>query len=107
MGLHMMGLKYGASLQLQGMNSLAGWLGAKGLPAITGLIVAKETRLPENMFFTAHGHDPDDFPWWEAEIARAKAYEWLSLEESLLPKKEGQTVSRPHVETAPVSKSLG
>ncbi len=76
--LQMRGATVGNSLQLQGLNSLAGWLTANGYPAISGLIVNADTRLPGKGFFSSYGKDDTDVRWWLAEIEKAKHFDWAS-----------------------------
>jgi hypothetical protein len=58
--LPMLGATVGISLQMQGLNSLAGWLHANGLPALSGLIVNADTRAPGKGFFSSYGKDDTD-----------------------------------------------
>jgi hypothetical protein len=76
--LPMLGATVGISLQMQGLNSLAGWLHANGLPALSGLIVNADTRAPGKGFFSSYGKDDTDFAWWLGEIEKAKNFDWNS-----------------------------
>jgi predicted HNH restriction endonuclease len=71
----MIGKTFGESLKKQGLEELALWTVRNGHPAITGLIVDAATLQPGEGFYRAFGKD-EDFSWWEAEIRKAKAYDW-------------------------------
>jgi hypothetical protein len=67
----------GLSLKNQGLDSLANWAHAKGLPAITGMIITRGTLSPGPGFFSLYGKkDPEDYEWWLSEIAKSKAFDW-------------------------------
>ncbi|MGD0788251.1 MAG: hypothetical protein ABR898_09730 [Terracidiphilus sp.] len=69
----------GRSLQQQGLNSLADWAKAQGVPAITGLIVREVERDPGPGYFRFYGkREIDDLPWWINEIKRAKQFDWAA-----------------------------
>ncbi|MGA0565475.1 hypothetical protein ACO2RV_23870 [Ancylobacter sp. VNQ12] len=60
--------RYGKSLQIQGLNSLAGWAFENNLPAISGLIISKSTKRPGSGYFELYKKDEDDLSWWTKEI---------------------------------------
>lgn len=64
------------NLEHQGLAQLAIFIRDGKLPAITGLIVAKETRRPGGGYFTVYKKDKDDFPWWEEQIGLSKDFPW-------------------------------
>lgn len=70
------GSTYGISLQHQGLNSLADWASKMGLPAITGLIVAEDTRLPGEGYAKLLGFKELDFDRWKSEIENATMIDW-------------------------------
>ncbi len=77
LGLQQIGKDVGQSLQLQGLNNLAGFVVANGLPAITGLIVRKVERDPGKGFFVSYGKDDvEDIGWWLDEISKAARVNW-------------------------------
>jgi hypothetical protein len=77
LGLQQSGPTYGTSLNSQGMGSLAEWASERGFPAITGLITRESDHLPEKGFFGYYGKDEiADIPWWLAEVAKAKSFDW-------------------------------
>ncbi|MEZ5654944.1 MAG: HNH endonuclease signature motif containing protein [Sphingobium sp.] len=69
---------HGASLQAQGLDSLAEWTHREGHPAVTGLIINMETYRPGPGYFKLFDRDPEDFDWWAAEIERSLTYDWAS-----------------------------
>lgn len=79
LGLQQIGKDVGKSLQLQGLNDLAGFLFSNDLPAITGLIVRKLERDPGKGFFVSYGKDElEDSGWWLEEIAKSRKIDWSS-----------------------------
>ncbi|MDT3379632.1 HNH endonuclease [Labrys neptuniae] len=76
LGLSLQGQTYGLSLKHQGLVSLADWTAAKGLPAITGLIVSGDDRMPGQGYFNLFGRTEDDFAWWADQIQKSKTYDW-------------------------------
>jgi hypothetical protein len=77
LGLNVQFQNPGRSLQQQGLNSLADWAKAQGVPAITGLIVREVERDPGAGYFKFHGkREIDDLAWWINEIKRAKQFDW-------------------------------
>lgn len=76
LGLSQQGQTYGLSLKHQGLVALADWTAAKGLPAITGLIVNGADRMPGQGYFNLFGKSEDDFAWWADEIHKSKTFNW-------------------------------
>jgi len=74
------GLDWGDSLKRYGLVELADWMQERGLPALTGIVVNQESFSPGGGFFKMHDRDPFDLDWWKSEIARAKAFDWSTLE---------------------------
>ena len=100
--LQMRGPTYGTSLQQQGLNSLGGWIMARDLPALLGLIIAEESLQPEVGFFKAYGKNKDlDFAWWLDEIAKAKEFDWAG---TMRGQAVASNVSKP-IESVPPLKS--
>jgi hypothetical protein len=71
---------WGESLKPQGMNSLAEWVYDHSAPALTGLIVNKDSNLPGGGYFKIYGYEngfsPGFYPWWKDQIQQAIAYDW-------------------------------
>ena len=76
LGLTQQGATLGDSLKLQGLTSLANWTKARGVPAITGLIVTEDGRVPGRGYFNLFNKTEFDFEWWAEEIAKSKSYVW-------------------------------
>lgn len=68
--------KYGESLKVQGLASLAHWTFATGKPGITGLVIDRSSMMPGKGYFDLFGKHEDDFAWWAGEITKSKAYDW-------------------------------
>lgn len=64
--------RYGQCLKRNGLDALADWALATGLPAITGLIVEQETLEPGIGYFKLYRQTDDPYTWWENQIKRAK-----------------------------------
>ena len=77
LGLPMQG-PYGASLKGQGLVSLAEWTVKEGLPAITGLIIDRESREPGNGYFELLGEKKNRYARWALEIEQSKNFDWSS-----------------------------
>lgn len=82
LGLVLQGNTVGKSLERQGLRTLAVWAHAKGVPAITGLIVngerSEEAALqPSTGYFDLYRKRlPDDINWWLNEIKKSREYDW-------------------------------
>ena len=70
------GPTWGESLQHQGLNPVADLTTEKGKPAITGIIINRETLMPGDGYFNLFGKDPTDFAWWEEQVRLSKQYDW-------------------------------
>jgi hypothetical protein len=77
--LEFLGDTYGDSLKHQGLADLAEWTKYSGYPAITGLVVSGDSRMPGHGYFELYGRTEEEFGWWADEIAAAKAFNWTSL----------------------------
>ncbi len=67
---------FGDSLKVQGLADLAEWTLEEGHPAITGLIVDRESLMPGHGYFELFGRPQDDFRWWDDQIAASLDYDW-------------------------------
>ena len=76
LNLPLQGSNVGVSLNRQALTPLAQFMQKNRLPAITALVVNKETLLPGRGFFELYGHKNDDFGWWQAEATIAANYDW-------------------------------
>jgi hypothetical protein len=76
LGLPMLGDTYGRSLQQQGLTSLNVWTARQRKPAITGIIINRETYMPGGEYFDSYGKTKNDFKWWEEQVRLAKAFDW-------------------------------
>jgi hypothetical protein len=76
LNLQYLGATYGQSLKHQGLVSLAEWTKSERKPAITGLIVSEEGRVPGEGYFELFGKDEYAFDWWAEEIRRSKEFDW-------------------------------
>lgn len=65
-------------LEYQGLADLANAIFAAKLPAITGLVIRKDTNMPGEGYFKLYGRPAMDFDWWEGEIARSKSFDWAA-----------------------------
>lgn len=77
LGLPQIG-KWGESLKRQGLNELAEWTKSNAFPAITGLIVDKQTLQPGDGYFTFFRGDTD-YQWWADEIQKSIEFDWQSF----------------------------
>lgn len=75
LGLALLGT-YGTSLERQGLGTLAAWTSERGHPAITGLVIDHNKRMPGPGYFRLYRKREEDFSWWVSEIAKSKAYDW-------------------------------
>jgi uncharacterized protein (DUF433 family) len=68
----------GQQLKREGLDELNIWTTQNSdLPKIDGLIVDKQTRLPNKSFAQSHGRDAGDWEtWWLAETAKAIDFDW-------------------------------
>jgi hypothetical protein len=69
---------HGQTLQLNGLDELGPWTKSHPakLPAITGLIVSRETHQPGPGFFKLYGKRSEDIHWWLAEVAKCLSFDW-------------------------------
>lgn len=70
------GPTFGESLKHQGLTSLANWTLQTGKPAITGLIIDRNTLMPGDGYFDLFGRTAPDFEWWRTEIEKSIAFDW-------------------------------
>lgn len=68
--------KFGASLQRQGLDELAEWTVAQGLPAITGVVIDRAKLQPGDGYFKLLGYPSDPYGRWRDEITHAKEMDW-------------------------------
>lgn len=68
----------GQTLQLNGLDELGHWTKSHPakLPAITGIIVERQTSTPGPGFFKLYGKKSDDYHWWLREVANCLAFGW-------------------------------
>lgn len=76
LGLPQLRETFGDSLKAQGLLSLAEWTHETGKPAITGLVVDRESLMPGPGYFQMFGRQPEDFTWWREEIEKSKIFDW-------------------------------
>ena len=71
----------GQQRQREGLNELDEWTKAHPeLPKITGLVVNKKTRHPNDVYAESHGCKSGDWEeWWLAETAKAIAFDWAAF----------------------------
>lgn len=85
LGLSQLRERWGESLQLQGLNSLAIWTADTGKPGITGIIVDQGTLMPGDGYFKLFGKTNEDFGWWSDEVKRAKGFDWSPWLQAAVP----------------------
>ncbi len=85
LGLELRGRTVGESLINQGLGELANYLKNNMLPALSGLVVNQQTLVPGGDFFRFHGHQTEDFDWWETEVRRALNHDWTPLLSDYFP----------------------
>jgi len=85
LGLDLRGRTVGESLINQGLGELATYLKDNALPALSGLVVSQENLVPGGNFFRFHGHQAEDFTWWEAEVRRVLNFDWTPLLSEYFP----------------------
>jgi hypothetical protein len=90
LGLPQLREKFGESLKVQGLVSLAEWTHETGKPAITGLVIDRSSLMPGKGYFELFGRQPEDFVWWREEIEKSKSFDWFQF----LPQ---ETVPEPPV----------
>lgn len=68
----------GQTLQLNGLDELGHWTKnhPTKLPAITGIIVERQTSTPGPGFFKLYGKKSDDYHWWLGEVAKCLEFDW-------------------------------
>jgi 5-methylcytosine-specific restriction protein A len=76
LGLTMHGKTVGVSLTVQGLGKIAEWARAISAPAITGVVVDRESSRPSAKFFELYGRSSEDYKFWMDEIKAAKMFEW-------------------------------
>ncbi len=76
LGLPQLRERFGDSLKAQGLVSLAEWTHDTGKPAITGLVIDRESLMPGPGYFQLFGRQPEDFTWWRGEIEKSKCFDW-------------------------------
>jgi hypothetical protein len=79
LGYHNIQGPIGRFLQPRGLTELATWTMLNNHPGITGLIVLQAGHIPgEGYFELFNKRDaPDMYQWWEEEIRRSIAYNWV------------------------------
>jgi hypothetical protein len=75
----MHGETVGQSLKHQGLEELAEWTRNNQHPAITGLIVNQESRMPGLGYFELFNRDETDFDWWNQQIRDSIGHDWGPL----------------------------
>ncbi|MGT2441226.1 HNH endonuclease [Ensifer adhaerens] len=78
-------------LEYQGLAELANAIFAANLPAVTGLVIRKDTGMPGEGYFKVYGRPAMDFDWWRSEVARSKSFDWRPY----LPARERSATSPP------------
>ncbi len=80
LGFHNISGPIGLFLQKWGLDDLAEWTKRFGVPAITGLIVLQDERVPGSGYFALFGKSgtSDMYDWWADEIRKSKDYDWRS-----------------------------
>ena len=78
LGFHNISGPIGLFLQKRGLDDLAEWTKRFGVPAITGLIVLQDERVPGSGYFALFGKSgtSDMYDWWKEEIQKSKEYDW-------------------------------
>ncbi|WP_052185233.1 HNH endonuclease [Methylotenera versatilis] len=76
LGLPQLRERWGESLKVQGLSSLAEWTKSNELPAITGLIISMETYEPGEGYFSLFNKSENIYEWWKGEIEKSKAFDW-------------------------------
>jgi len=70
------GARLGPQFNREGGDSLNNWLRDNNLPALTGLVVNRDSSLPGGDYFRSNGRQPDDFNWWLEQMRLSKAHDW-------------------------------
>lgn len=83
LNMRLTGKTYGQSLRNQGLGELADWLYENKLPAITGIIISKESYMPGRGYYEAFQRENNDFRWWGDEIIKSTSVNWKSIIEQL------------------------
>jgi HNH endonuclease/EVE domain len=83
LNMRLTGKTYGQSLRNQGLGELADWLYENNLPAITGIIISKESYMPGRGYYEAFQREDNDFRWWGDEIIKSTSVNWKSIIEQL------------------------
>lgn len=91
------GPTYGASLQNQGLNSLAAWTVDSGLPAITGIVIDAGTLEPAQGYFKLLGNPKNPYERWKEEVTKSKFLDWApyltDIESVVVPLEANQAAS--------------
>jgi hypothetical protein len=85
--LPMIGDTYGISLSFQGLADLAEWARDNNLPAVTGLVIDKQSHMPGEGYWTVNNKTDYDFKWWKEQIEESVKFNW---DQFLTPIQDGK-----------------
>jgi len=89
--LPMMGSTYGESLSKQGLADLAEWARDNNLPAVTGLVIDKQTWMPGEGYWTVNNKTDYDFKWWKEQIEKSILFNWDQFLSSIQDENDEQS----------------
>ena len=105
------GLTDGKTLQLNGLNDLAQWIGRHPrMPRITGIIISRSERdgidgtrrpkfVPSAGYFKEYKRKVDDWPWWIEQVNASVAFDWSPfLSETQKPASKSSPLSAEVIE---------
>jgi hypothetical protein len=70
------GARLGPQFAREGGDALNKWLRENELPALTGLVVNRDSSRPGGDYFRSNDRQPDDFGWWLEQVRLCKGFNW-------------------------------
>jgi len=70
------GARLGPQFEREGGDALNNWLRESGLPALTGLVVNRDSSRPGGDYFRSNGRQPHEFGWWLEQMRLSKKSDW-------------------------------
>ncbi len=99
LNLSMIGETWGQSFLHHGGLDLAQWAKDENLPAVTGLVIDRDSFVPGGDYFRLYGRRKDDIKWWLDQVSRAAEFDWHQHLVPLIqtPFVVGKAYSRPDI----------
>jgi hypothetical protein len=68
--------RLGPQFDAEGGEALNTWLRESGLPALTGLVVNKDSLLPGGNYYRSNQRDVGDRMWWKEQMVASHEFNW-------------------------------